>query len=124
MDDGGLSRWCKPRRRSLWDARVPLADQQAFAVMRRHFGHETQHTPSRRHPMKTTVGLTVVVVLLVTGCSTTQRVAVKEEPAICTFLGEVCHELQPGARGEAGLRWVNPKSDPTQYTKVLLVALR
>ena len=70
--------------------------------------------------MKTTVGLTVVVVLLVMGCSTTQRVAVKEEPGICTFLGEVCHELQPGARGEAGLRWVNPKSDPTQYTKVIL----
>jgi hypothetical protein len=42
--------------------------------------------------MKTTVGLTVLVVLLVMGCSTTQRVAVKEEPGICTFLGEVCHE--------------------------------
>ena len=70
--------------------------------------------------MKTTVGLTVVVVLLVTGCATTQRVAVKEHPGICAFLGEVCNELQPGARGEAGLRWVNPKSDPTQYTKVIL----
>jgi hypothetical protein len=70
--------------------------------------------------MKTIVGLTVVVVLLVTGCATTQQVAVKEEPRICTFLGEVCHELQPGARGEAGLRWVNPTSDPTQYTKVIL----
>jgi hypothetical protein len=70
--------------------------------------------------MKTTLGLTAVIVLLVTGCSTTQRVAVKEEPGICAFLGEVCHELQPGARGQAGLRWVNPKSDPTQYTKVIL----
>ena len=70
--------------------------------------------------MKTTVGLTAVLVLLVMGCSTTQRVTVKEEPGICTFLGEVCHELQPGARGEASLRWANPKSDPTQYTKVML----
>jgi hypothetical protein len=47
--------------------------------------------------MQTTVGLTVVVVLPVMGCSTTQRVTVKDEPGICTFLGEVCHELQPGA---------------------------
>jgi Protein of unknown function (DUF3313) len=70
--------------------------------------------------MKTAVGLTAVMVLLVTGCSTTERVTVKDEPGICTFLGEVCHELQPGARGEAGLRWVNPKSEPTQYNKVIL----
>jgi len=70
--------------------------------------------------MNTAVGLTAVMVLLVTGCSTTQRVAVKDAPGICAFLGEVCHELQPGAPGEAGLRWVNPTSDPTRYNKVLL----
>jgi hypothetical protein len=70
--------------------------------------------------MKTAVGLTAVMILLVTGCSTTQRVTVREEPGICAFLGEVCHELQPGAPGEAGLRWVNPTSDPTQYTKVIV----
>jgi hypothetical protein len=58
--------------------------------------------------------------LLVTGCSTTQQVAVKDQPGISAFLGEVCHELQPGAPGEAGLRWVNPKSDPTRYDKVLV----
>jgi hypothetical protein len=60
------------------------------------------------------------MVLLVTGCSTTQQVTVRDEPGICAFLGEVCHELQPGAPGEAGLRWVNPTSDPTQYTKVIV----
>jgi hypothetical protein len=70
--------------------------------------------------MKTAVGLTVVMVLLVTGCSTTQRVAVRDEPGICAFLGEVCHELQPGAQGEAGLRWVNPASNPTRYNKVIV----
>jgi hypothetical protein len=70
--------------------------------------------------MKTAVGLTAVMVLLVTGCSTTQQVTVKDEPGICAFLGEVCHELQPGAQGEAGLRWVNPTSDPTQYHKVMV----
>jgi hypothetical protein len=70
--------------------------------------------------MRTAVGLTAVMVLLVTGCSTTQRVTVRDEPGICAFLGEVCHELQPGASGEAGLRWVNPTSDPTRYHKVIL----
>jgi Protein of unknown function (DUF3313) len=70
--------------------------------------------------MHTAVALTAVLVLFVTGCSTTQRVAVRDEPRICAFLDEVCHELQPGARGEAGLRWVDPTSDPTQYTKVIV----
>jgi Protein of unknown function (DUF3313) len=70
--------------------------------------------------MNPAVGLTAVMVLLVTGCSTTQRVTVRDEPGICAFLGEVCHALQPGAPGEAGLRWVNPTSDPTQYTTVLV----
>jgi hypothetical protein len=70
--------------------------------------------------MKTAVGLTAVMILLVTGCSTTQQVTVTDEPGICAFLGEVYHELQPGAPGEAGLRWVNPQSDPTQYTKVIV----
>ena len=37
--------------------------------------------------MKAVLGLTAVIALLVTGCSTTQRVAVKEDdPAICAFL--------------------------------------
>jgi hypothetical protein len=70
--------------------------------------------------MKKAVGLTALMVLLGTGCSTTQQVAVKDQPAICAFLGEVCHELQPGAQGEAGLRWANPKSDPTQYNQVMV----
>src|SRR4029453_3081809 len=39
---------------------------------------------------------------------------------VCAFLGEVCHELQPGAQGEAGLRWVNPTIDPTRYHQVIL----
>ena len=70
--------------------------------------------------MDTAVRLTVVMVLLVTGCSTTQQVTVRDEPGICAFLGEVCHELQPGAQGEAGLRWVNPRSDLTRYHQVLV----
>ena len=36
--------------------------------------------------MKTTAGLTAVMVVLVMGCSTTQRVTVKEEPRIYSRL--------------------------------------
>ena len=70
--------------------------------------------------MKTAVGFAAVMILLVTGCSTTQRVTVRDAPGICAFLGEVCHELQPGAPGGSGLGLVNPKSNPTQYTKVIV----
>ena len=70
--------------------------------------------------MNTAVRLTAVMILFVAGCSTTQQVTVKDEPGICAFLGEVCHALQPGAQGEAGLRWVNPTSDPTRYHQVIV----
>jgi hypothetical protein len=36
---------------------------------------------------------------------------------------DVCAELRPGARGEAGLRYVNPKAMFTQYDKVLVVVV-
>ena len=67
--------------------------------------------------MKTTVGLTAVMVLLVMGCSTTQRVTVKDEPGICTFLGEVCHELQPGARGKRACAGSTPRATRPSTTR-------
>jgi hypothetical protein len=70
--------------------------------------------------MKMAVGLVAVMVLVVTGCSTTEQAAVRDQRGVCAFLGEVCRELQPGASGEAGLRWVNPSSNPTQYNKVIV----
>lgn len=70
--------------------------------------------------MKTVFGIAAAVVLLATGCSTTEQVAVKDQPAVCGFLGDVCHQLTPGKEGEAGLRWVNPKANVTQYNKVLI----
>jgi hypothetical protein len=36
---------------------------------------------------------------------------------------DVCAELKPGARGEAGLRHVNPKGVYTQYDKVMIVVV-
>jgi hypothetical protein len=74
--------------------------------------------------MKAFLALAAVSVLLGTGCATTERRTVEQSPAICGFFGEdVCHELKPGARGEAGLRYVNPKGMFTQYDKVMIVVV-
>jgi len=61
-----------------------------------------------------------VVLVLATGCATTQRQEVEQQPSICAFLGEACNELKPGASGEASMRWVSPNSQPTQYNKVIV----
>ena len=67
--------------------------------------------------MKTTVGLTVVVVLLVTGCSTTQRVAVKEEPGICAFLGEACNGSSRAQRGKRACAGSTPRATRPSTTR-------
>ena len=70
--------------------------------------------------MKTVLGLAVGILLLATGCATTKQAAVQEQPAICGFLSDICYLLKPGAEGEAGMRWVDPKAQFTQYSKVMI----
>ena len=72
------------------------------------------------NPMRTTLTLMAVVLVFMTGCAATQRVSVKDLPAVCGFLGDACDLLQPGAKGEAGLRYVNPKARLTQYNKMMV----
>ena len=74
--------------------------------------------------MKTGLVLAAVVVLLGTGCKTTVGRPVEQSPVICGFLGtDVCDQLTKGAKGEAGLRYVNPQGTFTQYDKVMLVVV-
>ena len=70
--------------------------------------------------MRTVLGLPAVILVLATGCATTQRVAVEQQPAVCGFLGESCNELKKGGEGQAGLRWVNPRAQIIQYNKVII----
>ena len=70
--------------------------------------------------MRTVFGLAAVTLLFATGCATTERVAVKEQPAVCGFLGDSCRDLEKGGEGQPGLRWVNPKAQLTQYNKVIV----
>ncbi len=68
--------------------------------------------------MRTVLGLGAIL-LFVVGCATTERqeVSVKDQPAVCRFLGEACNNLVPGGEGEASLRYVNPNAKFTQYNK-------
>jgi hypothetical protein len=74
--------------------------------------------------MKALLALVPGILVLGAGCATTQRQAVRQSPAICGFLGaDVCQELQPGAKEEAGLRHVNPKGQFTRYNQVMIVVV-
>ena len=71
--------------------------------------------------MKAAVLLPAAMVLaFTTACATTERVAVKENPTVCAFLGDNCDQMTKGAKGQAGLRWVNTKARLTQYNKVII----
>jgi hypothetical protein len=74
--------------------------------------------------MRASPVLVTVLIVLGAGCTATVPRTVEQSPAICGFLGaDVCAELRPGARGEAGLRYVNPKGRFTQYDKVMIVVV-
>ena len=74
--------------------------------------------------MKALLALAAVSVLLGAGCTTTVQRTAEPSPVVCGFLGaDLCAELKPGAREEAGLRYVNPKGMFTQYDKVMIVVV-
>ena len=64
--------------------------------------------------------LAAIVLVLTAACATTERVAVKENPTVCAFLGDNCDKMTKGAEGQPGLRWVNTSAKLTQYNKVII----
>jgi hypothetical protein len=74
--------------------------------------------------MKASTALAAVVLLLGAGCAATVKRTAEQSPVICGFVGaDLCAELKPGAKEEAGLRYVNPKGTFTQYDKVMIVVV-
>src|SRR5215510_7957715 len=70
--------------------------------------------------MKTALLLTAAI-MFTTACATTERVAVKDRPTVCAFLGENCDKMTAGGEGQqVGLRWINPSAKLTQYNKVVV----
>jgi hypothetical protein len=61
--------------------------------------------------------------VLLVGCSATQKVAVNQANVNCGFLGSDCAKLTPIGKDDdktAGLRYVNPAAQWTQYKKVII----
>jgi hypothetical protein len=59
-------------------------------------------------------------VALLAACSTTQQAAVSKADVKCGFLASACSQLSPGTDGQIALRYVNPSTKWTQYTKMMI----
>jgi Protein of unknown function (DUF3313) len=65
--------------------------------------------------------LCVAGLLLLTACSTTQKADINQPTLKCGMLGSDCtRKLIPGAKDQAGLRYVNPKAQWTRYKKIMI----
>ena len=58
--------------------------------------------------------------LLLSACITTQKVAVNQADVNCAFLANDCSLLTTGQKDQAGLRYVNPAAQWSQYNKILI----
>lgn len=58
--------------------------------------------------------------LLLSACTTTQKVAVNQTDMNCAFLANDCSLLTVGGKDQASLRYINPAAQWTQYNKILI----
>jgi len=58
--------------------------------------------------------------LLLSACTTTQKVAVNQADVNCAFLANDCALLTVGGKDQTGLRYINPAAQWSQYNKVLI----
>jgi hypothetical protein len=86
-------------------------------------GKKTAHlTTKRKTTMKThqTKTLLALSLLVLTACSTTQKADINQSSLNCAFLANDCAKLTAGGKDQAGLRYINPAAQWTQYNKVLI----
>jgi hypothetical protein len=82
-----------------------------------------ENTKNTSHPSHAWVSLPLwgLCAVLLAGCSTTQKVAVKQADINCGFLGSDCAKMTPTGKDEqAGLRYLNPAAQWTQYNKIII----
>ena len=58
--------------------------------------------------------------LLLSACTTTQKVDIKQSNVNCAFFGNDCSLLTTGGKDQTGLRYVNGAVNWKQYNKILL----
>ena len=74
----------------------------------------------RQTKVRLSFPLISLCLLLLSACSTTQKVAINQSDLSCAFLGSECSLLTTGGKGEAGLRYINSTANWTQYNKILI----
>jgi hypothetical protein len=83
--------------------------------MHKHLSNSESKTKAR-----TGFPAMALCLLLLSACSTTQKVAVNQSDVNCVFLAIDCSMLTPGGKDQADLRYINPAAQWTQYNKILL----
>jgi hypothetical protein len=78
----------------------------------KHSEHQTKHW--------TGLPLLVLCLVLLSACSTTQKVAVNQAAVNCAFLSNDCSLLTTGGKNQAGLIYTNPAAQWSQYNKVMI----
>lgn len=59
--------------------------------------------------------------LLLSSCTTTQKMDLKHTELNCGLLGaKLCAQLVPGSDEQLALRWINPSAKWTQYRKIMI----
>ncbi len=58
--------------------------------------------------------------VLLSACTTTQKVAVNQADVNCAFLANDCSLLTVGGKDQVGLRYINPAAQWSQYNKILI----
>lgn len=68
----------------------------------------------------TLVSAIILGILLLSGCTTTQKAPIDQTSLNCGLLGDVCERLSPGGEDQASLRYINPSVRWTNYSKILV----
>ncbi|MGZ8152543.1 MAG: DUF3313 domain-containing protein, partial [Methylovulum sp.] len=75
-----------------------------------------------KHNAKTWVPVTALAVgfLMLSACTTTEKVAIDQSSVNCALFGDICGKLVPGGKDQFALRYANPAVQWTSYSKILI----
>jgi hypothetical protein len=62
----------------------------------------------------------MALAVLLSACTTTQKVPLEQASINCGLLANECGKLMPGGNDQASLRYINPSAQWTKYNKVLI----
>ena len=78
------------------------------------------HNSEYQTKPSTGLPLLALCLVLLSACTTTQKVGVNQADLNCAFLANDCSLLTIGGKDQTGLRYLNPAAQWTQYNKVLI----